>query len=543
MGIREAAFETWMSARRSEFHALACEALRSRLERCVTDGLRADAIQVGKHLVALDPLCEDAHRQLMRLYHETGDRASPLRQYRDCAEVLERELDVEPASETARLVEEIKGRNGGSGAGDVSNDSRHLLGIDAAGPSGMGNKPSIAVLPFANTGGDRESDYFSDGVTEDIITELSRFPDVLVIAHNSTLVYKHRAVDHRQIAQDLGVRFVLEGSVRRGGKRVRITAQLVDASTGNHLWAERFDRTLDDLFAVQDQITATIVSTLGDAVQVEHMRRAMGRDPGSLDAYDKCLQAWARRNRFGKENNAEARRLAKEAIELDPDCARAYAILSGTHLMDFSSHWTDEPDRALKLSYEAARKAVSLDDHSCYAYRNLGQAETWLGRHDRAVASFRRAIELNPNEADTRAYFANILVFAGRADDALEELEIAMRLNPRYPNWYLQFLGRACFAQRRYQEAESAFERVVTVSPGWPWAHLILGATRIALGRIEEAKAEVAEALRLSPALTLGHVPRAWPFRNAADLERLVGLLREAGLPEQADRGARVANR
>jgi tetratricopeptide (TPR) repeat protein len=201
-------------------------------------------------------------------------------------------------------------------------------------------------------------------------------------------------------------------------------------------------------------------------------------------------------------------------------------------LLDFTSRWVDDPDQAIRRSYEIARKAVSLDSHSFYAYQSLGMAQVWLGRHDQAVASLRRAIELNPNDADTHAHFTNILVFAGRPDDAIEELETAMRLNPRYPEWYLQHQGRAYFTQGRYEEAASDFERVVTLNPGWPWAHLILAAARAALGKIEDAKAGVAEARKISPALTLGHVPKAWPFKNPADLGHLVDLLRQAGLPE-----------
>jgi TolB-like protein/Tfp pilus assembly protein PilF len=532
IGIRDAAFEDWLSAQRSELHTLACEALKAQCERCVEEGRLAEAIDVGKRLVALDPLREDAHLELMRLYHETGDRPSALRQYRICAEILERELDVTPASETTRVFEAIKRREPGWQGGSKDADPRHRFGADAAGAPGMGSRPSIAVLPFQNMGGDPEQEYFSDGVTEDIITELSRYPDFLVIARHSTFVYKHKTVDLRQIARNLGVQFVLEGSVRKAGNNVRISAQLIDAPTGTHLWAERYDRTLDDIFAVQDEITGTIAGALGKKLQETRVRRALRKDPSRLDAYDQTLQAWACFTRFNRKDNVEARRLAETAIELDAGYARAHAIVAWTHLMDFSSLWSDDPDESLRQSYEVARKAVSLDDHNSYAYLGLGACETWLGWHDQAIANMRRAIVLNPNDADSHAYFANLLVFAGRAEEALEELETAMRLNPHYPESYLQFLGRAYFTQRRYREAERAFERVVTVNPGWPWAHLILAATRAALGKTEAAKAEVAEARRISPDLTLAHAPKAWRFKNPADLEHVLNMLRKAGLPE-----------
>jgi TolB-like protein/Tfp pilus assembly protein PilF len=394
------------------------------------------------------------------------------------------------------------------------------------------DKPSIAVLPFENMSDDPEQEYFSDGVTEDIITELSRYPDFLVIARNSTFVYKHKRVDLREIAQNLGVQSVLEGSVRRIGKNVRVSAQLIDATTGAHLWAERYDRTLEDIFAVQDEITETIVGALGLALEETRIKRSRRKDPSSLDAYDKTLQAWAHFWRFNKEDNSEARRLAEEAIALDAGYARAHAIVAWTYLMDFTSHWVDDPDRTLAQAYETARKAVTLDDHNAYAFLGLGASENWLGRHDQAIDNMRRAIELNPSDADAHATFANVLVFAGCAGEALEELETAMRLNPHYPGSYMQFLGRAYFTQRRYEEAETAFERAVTVNPGWPWAHLVLAATRAALGKLEEAEAEVAEARNISPALTLRHAPKAWPFKNREDFDHVLEMLRKAGLPE-----------
>ncbi len=376
------------------------------------------------------------------------------------------------------------------------------------------DKPSIAVLPFENMSGDPEQGYFSDGVTEDIITELSRYPDFLVIARNSTFIYKAKPVDLREIARNLGVQYVLEGSVRRIGNNVRVSAQLIDAATGAHVWAERYDRALEDIFAVQDEITETIVGALGVTLEGARIKRARRKNPSSLDAYDKTLQAWAHFNRFSKQDNANARRLAEAAITLDPGYARAHAILAWALIMEFSSRWADDSDQALGQAHEAARKAVSLDDRNSYAYLGLGACENWLGRHDQAIANTRRAIELNPSDADAHAYFANVLVFAGRAEKALDELETAMRLNPHYPEWYLQFLGRAYFVQRRYEEAEAAFERVVTINPGWPWAHLILAATRAALGKTEEANAAVAEAQKISPSLTLGHVPKAWPAKK-----------------------------
>ena len=326
--------------------------------------------------------------------------------------------------------------------------------------------------------------------------------------------------------------FLLKGSIRRAGNKVRISAQLIDALNGRHVWAERYDRTLNDIFAVQDEITERIVGALGVTLQEARLKRAGRKDPSSVDAYDKTLQAWAHFQRFSKEDIVKARQLAEAAIKMEPDYARAHAIVAWTYLMDFSSHWANNPDGALEKAYETARKAVVLNDHNAYALMGLGASENWLGRHDQAIANMRRAIELIPSDADAHAYFANVLVFAGRADEALAEIEIAMRLNPHHPGFYLQFLGRAYFTQRRYEEAEVAFEGATAVNPGWPWAHLILAATRAALGKSEAAGMAVTEALRISPDINLAFAPKAWPFKDPADLEHVMGLLLKAGLPE-----------
>ncbi len=394
------------------------------------------------------------------------------------------------------------------------------------------DRPSIAVLPFDNMSNDPEQEYFSDGITEDIITELARYPDFLVIARNSTFVYKGKATNVRQVADDLGVRFLLEGSVRKAGNRIRIVAQLIDATSEGHLWAERFDRDLDDLFAVQDEITALIVSALGESIHAAHLRHTRRKKPSTMDAYDKCLQASAKIVELDRTLYSEARELAEEAIALDAGFAQAYAIVAVTHLVSFTSGWAVDPERELNSAYETVQRAVALDDHNYLAHTILGLCQTWQRRHDLAIASLERAVSLNPNNADTRAQFTNALVFAGQPEEALQQMEVAMRLNPHYSGRYLHFQGRAFFALRRYEEAEHVFAQAVSRSPGWPWAHLMLAAARVALGWNEAARADVAEALKLSSDLNLGDVPRLWPCRNQADLDHLLELLRLAGLSE-----------
>jgi adenylate cyclase len=394
------------------------------------------------------------------------------------------------------------------------------------------DKPSIAVLAFDNMSDDPEQEYFSDGISEDIIAELARYSDFLVIARNSSFVYKGHSLDLKRVASELGVRFVLEGSVRKAGNRVRVVAQLIDAISGGHIWAERFDRELDDIFAVQDEITGQIVSALGQSIQNFQLQESRRKEPASLGAYDKCLQAAAQLPNPDHAPFTDARRLAQEAIALDPSYAQAHAIVAWTQLISFTSRWPDDPGGTLEGAYENAQKAITLDDHNFLAYSVLGLCQIWQRRHDLGIASFENAIALNPNEATTRAYFSVSLVFAGEPEQALGQIETAMRLNPHYPATYRHFRGRAYFIQERYEEAELDFNQATAQAPRWPGGRLMLAATEAALGKLETAHSNVMAVLEISPDINLNNLATNWPFRSEAQFGHFAGLLRQAGLPD-----------
>ncbi len=403
---------------------------------------------------------------------------------------------------------------------------------EPAAPSALPDKPAIAVLPFDNMSGDAEQEYFSDGITEDIITELSRYRELLVIARNSTFAYKGKAVDVKQVAAELGVGYVLEGGVRRAGGRVRITAQLIDAASGHHLWAERYDRDMDDIFAVQDEIARIIVGALGAKLRETDIDRAMRKEPASLDAYDLVLRAMAHFARLDKADMAEARALCESAIELDPGYARAYAWLAWTYMQDRFSGWADDPDEWLERGYEAARRAVSLDDTDYFGHLPLGIFNAFMGRHDQAVTELERAVELNPNYADSYLQLGNALAFAGRPEEAVAALETAIRLNPHSPPWYQLILGRAYLVWRRYEDAVRPLERAVNAGPGMTQARAALAATYAALGRGAEARAAAAEIVKTMPHFTVGYVAKVLSFAKPDDRDHFLGLLRQAGLPE-----------
>ncbi len=341
--------------------------------------------------------------------------------------------------------------------------------------------PSIAVLPFANFGGEPEQDYFADGLTEDLITELSRFQELRVIARNSVMTYKGKPARVQEVGRDLGVRYVLEGSVRKAGARVRITAQLIEAATGHHLWAERYDRDLADIFEVQDEVTSRIVATLAGKLGESERRRARSRQTENLEAYDCVLRGREFWLKFTPEANREARALYETAIELDPDYARAYAGLAWTYLVEHSERWAGPEERPLERALAYARQGVEVNPASHSNHLALGQVCLSKGLHDEALEALETAIALNPNDADGYAFLARALTFAGRPEEAIELVEKAhQRLNPAAPRWYALNLGMALYLARRYEDAITAFRKGRPLGDvGYRW----LAATHGQLGR------------------------------------------------------------
>jgi len=296
------------------------------------------------------------------------------------------------------------------------------------------DKPSIAVLPFTNMSGDPQQEYFSDGLTEEIITALGKVPKLFVIARNSTFTYKGKPVKVQQVSEELGVRYVLEGSVRKDGNNIRITAQLIDALTGNHLWAERYDRNLKDIFAVQDEITKKIITAMQVQLTEGEQAQASARGTNNLEAYLKFLQARELTQRLNPESNALAKQLAEEVIALDPKYARGYTVLANTHQVDVWLGTSKSPKDSIEKSIELLQKAIILDDTNAFAHGMLGWLFSMTGQHDKAVAQGEKAVALNPNSADSHAWFGKILTFASRYEESIAELKTAIRLNPIPPN-------------------------------------------------------------------------------------------------------------
>jgi TolB-like protein/class 3 adenylate cyclase len=391
--------------------------------------------------------------------------------------------------------------------------------------------PSIAVLPFQNLSDDPNQEYFSDGITNDIITDLSRFSNLFVIASNSVFTYKGKPVNVKDVGRDLGVRYVLEGSIQKVGNRVRINAQLIDATTDHHLWAERYDRELDDIFAVQDELTTSIVAALEVMLTEDEQTRVARQYTSNLEAYDLFLRGRSYL-RGTKRTHLQARQLFDEAIELDPTFAAAYAEKSVTYFSNFIMPMSQDP-KVLEAALEEAERAVVLDDSLPLARARLGWVYLAKMRHEEAIAEGRRAIALDPNDADSYAQLGNILNWAGKPEEGIGLIEKAMRLNPHYPFSYLFYLGHAYYLLGRNDEAIALMKRVVTRAPYFLPVHRHLAVLYQESGRQEEARAEVAAVLRIFPGASIEDSrQRCLYVREPALLERFFDGLRKAGMPE-----------
>jgi adenylate cyclase len=399
------------------------------------------------------------------------------------------------------------------------------------------DKPSVAVLPFLNMSGDPQEEYFCDGITEDIITELSRFSELFVIARNSSFQYKGKSVDARQIGRELGVRYLLEGSIRRGGDRVRITAQLIDVATGRHRWADRYDRELKDVLTIQDEVARTIA-----AILVAHLNKAQAeltllKPPSTWQAYDHYMRAAAAWTSFQSswrpEDLAETRKHLSESLLIDPKYARAYSMLASTYRVAWFNPVNDEflSPSALDQAINLARTAIELNPNLPEAYAELGYTILRKREFDAAVSAAETAIRLNPNFADYR--LAMVFFSVGEPEKAIAVAKAHTRLDPFHPHFAPLALGESYYLLKQYRDAQYWLLNATSRAPNHQYSHAFLAATYAQLGQLEDAHAEAAEVLRINPAYTIsGTQKRVSSFRRAEDLEHVVDGLRKAGLPE-----------
>ena len=409
-----------------------------------------------------------------------------------------------------------------------------LVGASTALP--LPDKPSIAVLPFDNMSGDPEQEYFADGIAEDVITALSRFRSLFVIARNSSFTYKGNAVEITQVARDLGVRYVVEGSVRKAGNRVRITAQLIDATSGNHLWADRFDGALDDIFDLQDQITEQIVVAVEPEIEASERDRARRKPPENLNAWAHFQRGLSHFYRINKDDNEEAIRLFAEAVELDPTFAAAHAYHSYANWFGVPMGFSDDQPSSLAEAREAAERAVAIDPQEPLAHFSLGRLHIFTGAVDMAIREMQTAVNCNPNSA--RAHYG--LGFAchyggGQLDQALSHYDAALRLSPRDPmRWlFLTLKGEALRTDGRYDEAISHCQQACQFPDCGFISYMHLAASLVGDGRDLEALSAIERAKAINPELSIGFLRDRFVGMHETLFRSLLDSLRKAGLPEE----------
>ncbi|HWE19602.1 MAG TPA: winged helix-turn-helix domain-containing protein [Hyphomicrobiaceae bacterium] len=526
--------------------------MRYLFENCVLDADRRELLR-GAETVAVAPQVFDLIHYLIRNRERVvskDDLIAAIWQGRAVSDAaLTTRINVARSAigdsgEEQRLIKTLL-RKGFRFVGAVREEqgtgSQPVAGAQAEEPPRpeltLPDKPSIAILPFANLSADPEQGYLADGIVDDIITGLSRFGELFVIARNSSFQYKGRAADVRQVGRELGVRYVLEGSLRRGGDRIRINAQLVDATTGTHRWAEHYDRREDDIFAVQDDVVRTIVGLLATHVRKAEIERTRAKPPSSWRAYDFYLQAadaWAAFHvSFRLDDLTRVRRLLERSLAVDANYARSHALMGRTYQAAFVNR-VDGDFRSpaiLEQAHGSARMALELDPNLPMAHGVLAGGLMWKREHDAALAVAERALAQNPSYVDWLCGL--VLIAAGHARRAVEVLEAHMRLDPFYGPVASELLGLAHYMLKKYALALPNLRDGASRAPSLRQAHVFLAATYARLGQAEEAAAEVAEVLRLCPDYTIaGTGRRLLSFKLAADDEHYFDGLRKAGLPE-----------
>jgi len=394
------------------------------------------------------------------------------------------------------------------------------------------DKPSIAVLPFDNMSDDPSQEYFSDGITEEIISSLSKTEQLFVIARNSTFVYKGKPVKIKQVAEELGVRYVLEGSVRKSEGQVRITAQLIDATTGHHLWSERYDRELKDIFELQDEITMKIVTSLQVKLTEGEQMRIWAKKYKRLDVLLKAMELLSLWRKGTEESIMRAGQVAQEVVDMAPELPVGYRQLGWYHFL--LATMGRSPQENLKKAYGFALKAISIDESDGISHSLLGGVYIQMRQYEKAIAAGKRAVELDPNGADVHMHLGYALNYAGRPDEAIEYLNKAIRLNPFPPYSYPDAMGRSYFLKGHYEKAITEFKKALQLAPMSPPIHIHLAVTYSLLGQEEEARASAEKALELAPFISVSLVAKIAPYKNQADLELILDGMRKAGFPEGA---------
>jgi adenylate cyclase len=392
-------------------------------------------------------------------------------------------------------------------------------------------EPSIAVLPFTNMSGDPKQEYLSDGITDELTTTLSKVPDLFVISRTSAFAYKNKPVKVKQVAEELGVRYVLEGSVQRSGDRVRIIAQLIDAVAGDHLWAERYDRDLKEFFELQDDLTIKIITALRiKLIAGEDAKRLAGGKTENLQYIEKKFEAISYLREFNKESNAKAKQIFKELINMEPELFNAYAGLATANLMDVWLGASSSPRESLGEAIKLCKKAIELDESQDVPHATLGHIYAMMKQYDKAIEEGQLAVAINPNSAGAYVWLGMSLTYAGRPAEAIEMIEKGMRLSPFSPAYFMQNLGNAYREAGRFEEAITEYKKCIKRQPNNIMGHSLLSMTYAVAGRYEEAREAWSEVLKIDPNYSVEKRFKVWPYKDPENRKQKIAAMQKAGI-------------
>jgi TolB-like protein len=530
--VDEEGFDAWLASERERVHVLAIGLLERLALHQEQSGALDEAIATARHLVSIQPVSEEGHRLLMRLLAASGRRTDALQQYQACVDALRRELDSQPSPQTTRLFEELRDRPEGAAptGGYTQTSAAFQPGFQAASPAP--DKPSVAVLSFANLSKDPQQGYFSDGITEDIITDLCKLSGLTVVAYRSTATSQGNAVDATTLGRRLGVGYLLEGSVRKASGRVRVTAQLVEAGTGHYLWSERFDRSLEDVFSVQDEITTEIVTALDVRLVSGEEARVWRKSLQHPQARDCFYRALANVHAIRPDAAAETERLFREVVKLEPQSAQGYVGLSMIAYQGAAHGWIPDVEGLAQEGVQHARVALARDHDNALAWMYSALNKLLLRDFDGCEAESERAVSLMPGSAFILGRFAMLLGHLGRYQDLVAAIQRAKRLSPLAPPWHDVILAGRHRALAEFDEAIRLSIPAVRQLPHLMRARCILTASYAGAGRLQAAREQAQGILTMDPQFGIERFFRSYPHRDAMVLESFSNQLQKSGLPE-----------
>ena len=515
--VPDTKYEAWFKRQRERLGQLALSGFHALAEVELTEGNLKNAEKISRTMVYVDPASESSCKVLMQVLDRQGQSAAASKAFMEYKQFITKTYGTSPGKEIVNLHSRITGLYTAENQEESDFEHGHTL-------------PAILVLPFECLGDDEAQQTIAKGLTMDLTVALGRFRNFEVLAHDSSRHIKNKGFDHQTIYEKYGTRYVVEGNVRKSETKLRVNVELIDIKKDLQLWSEIYDRSIEDIFAIQDDITQTVANSIDRRIlqlRQYHISRQPTHNPG---AYDLVVRAWALLEATNQKDNELALTLSHQALELDDQYSQTHALISIGQFISAQNGWVNDPAATLNEAFEHGIKAVNLDARNHMAHSALGMACLFLHQHDRALRSLRRAVQLNPGSADSKAFLALVLVYCGKPQEALEILQAAIQSNPLHPAWYLQVSARIHYALEEFEEVIALLEEVTHLSPAYGTSQLLRAAAYAAMEQPDQARLMVRSLTESGSTLNLQAVQLSAPYKNKPDLDLFLLRLKHSGL-------------